>query len=64
MYYIQKYHAGVWAIHNDETGESRKLSEEEKKKAGEKYPTLLNDKTVKHFFDDNFLTVHDRGAGV
>jgi hypothetical protein len=39
MYYIKKY-ADCWAIHNDDNGKSRPLTEKEVTTVQEEYPTL------------------------
>ena len=39
MFFIRKY-ADCWAVHNDDTGESRKLTEQEQKAVQEEFPSL------------------------
>ena len=51
MFFIRKY-ADCWAVHNDDTGESRKLTEEEQKAVQDEFPSLL-DEQVRSIFMDN-----------
>jgi hypothetical protein len=51
MFFIRKY-ADCWAVHNDDTGESRKLTEQEQKAVQEEFPALL-DKQIRSIFMDN-----------
>jgi len=44
MYYIKKY-ADCWAVHNDHTGNSRPLNEEECKKVKDEFPALADNRT-------------------
>jgi hypothetical protein len=44
MYYIKKY-ADCWAVHNDTSGRSRPLSEEEIAIVQKEYPDLKDPKT-------------------
>ena len=51
MYYIKKY-ADCWAIHNDDNGKSRPLSEEEVQAIQEEYPSLKDPKTCTIYADN------------
>lgn len=51
MFFIRKY-ADCWAVHNDDTGDSRKLTEKEVKLVQEEFPALL-DPQVRTIFSDN-----------
>jgi hypothetical protein len=51
MYYIRKYRY-CWAIHNDQTGKSRKLSEVEKQKVAQAYPEFCKPDVCTLFQDD------------
>jgi hypothetical protein len=51
MFFIRKY-ADCWAVHNDDTGESRPLTEQEQKDVQEEFPSLL-DEQVRSIFMDN-----------
>jgi len=55
MFYIQKYVDG-WAIHDDDTGESRKLTEKEVKAVQEEFPSL-QDAQVRSVFADEIRSV-------
>jgi len=50
MYYIKKY-VNCWAIHNDETGASRPLTEAEKSAAAQHYPELQKPDVKAVYFD-------------
>jgi len=50
MYYIRKY-SNCWAIHNDETGESRPLATEEVDAVLKEFPALADPK-VRTIFTD------------
>jgi len=50
MYYIRKY-ADCWAIHNDDTGKSRPLTEKEVEVVRIEYPDL-NDEKVRAVYVD------------
>lgn len=50
MYFIRKYSNG-WAIHNDDTGYSRLLTDAEKEHAKETFPELADEKVVTVYFD-------------
>ncbi|OJW52855.1 MAG: hypothetical protein BGO55_06200 [Sphingobacteriales bacterium 50-39] len=56
MYFIRKY-ADCWAVHNDDTGESRKLTEEEIHAVQEEFPAL-SDEQVRSIFSDNIHCLH------
>ncbi|MDA3940643.1 MAG: hypothetical protein PF693_15260 [Spirochaetia bacterium] len=56
MFYIKKYIEG-FAIHNDESGKSRLLSEQEKQKALEVYPALLDKSTIRIFTDSPLFCI-------
>jgi hypothetical protein len=51
MYYIKKY-ADCWAIHNDDNGKSRRLSETEVQAVREEYPDLHDPKTCTVYADE------------
>jgi hypothetical protein len=55
MYYIRKYVNG-WAIHDDDTGKSRLLTEEEKKAVAEEFPSL-KEAQVRSIFSDNITSI-------
>jgi len=55
MYYIRKY-ADCWAIHDDDTGASRPLTDEEIKAAQYEFPTLT-DPNVRTVFTDTITTI-------
>lgn len=57
MYFIRKY-ADCWAIHNDNNGNSRKLSEEEKEKAKQEFPEL-DSSDVRTVFADEVKCIED-----
>jgi hypothetical protein len=50
MYYIKKY-ADCWAIHNDDNGKSRRLTETEVQTVQEEYPSLKDPKTCAIYAD-------------
>jgi hypothetical protein len=50
MYYIKKY-ADCWAIHDDITGASRKLTTEEVKKITIEFPSLKDEKVITFYTD-------------
>lgn len=50
MYYIKKYCDG-WAIHNDDTGHSRLLTEQEVQAVQQEFPQLADEKVRTVFFD-------------
>lgn len=50
MYYIKKY-ADCWAIHNDDNGKSRRLTEKEVATVQEAYPSLKDPKTCTVYAD-------------
>ena len=56
MFFIKKY-VECWAIHNDETGKSRPLTEDEKETALKKYPALKDKKTIVVYFDEPFCVI-------
>ena len=58
MYYIKKY-ADCWAIHNDQTGASRALSEAEKELLLQAFPQLADAK-VRTIFTDTISTITDK----
>jgi hypothetical protein len=51
MYYIKKY-ADCWAIHNDDNGKSRPLTEKEVESVQEEYPSLKDPKTCAVYADE------------
>ena len=51
MYYIKKY-ADCWAIHNDDNGKSRPLSEKEVTTVQEEYPSLKDPQTCTVYADE------------
>lgn len=51
MHYIKKY-ADCWAIHNDDTGASRPLTDQERQTVQEEYPTLKDPKTCTVYADE------------
>ena len=55
MYYIRKY-ADCWAIHDDDTGASRPLTEDEVTKAKVAFP-CMNDEQLRSVFFDTLLDV-------
>jgi hypothetical protein len=55
MYYIRKY-ADCWAIHDDDTGMSRKLEKEEMETVAKEFPVLL-DKAVRTVFMDTLTSI-------
>jgi hypothetical protein len=55
MYYIQKY-ADCWAIHNDDTGKSRSLTQKEVEAVRLQYPDL-NDEKVHTAFVDQIISI-------
>ena len=57
MYYIEK-HKDCWAVHNDETGESRPLNEKERNKIQEEFPTLADSRT-KRVYTDHTRSIQD-----
>lgn len=58
MYYIRKYSNGV-AIHNDETGCSRLLTEAEVKGVKKEFPQL-EDQKVRTVFADQVKSVREK----
>jgi len=50
MYYVKKY-ADCWAIHNDDNGKSRPLTEAEVQAVQEEYPSLKDPKTCTIYAD-------------
>jgi len=56
MYYIRKY-ADCWAIHNDDNGKSRPLSEKEVVIVQEQYPSLKDPQTCTVYADESHLDV-------
>ncbi len=54
MHFIKKY-VECWALHNDDTGESKPLTVHEKTTALERYPVLNDKKTITVFFDDKLF---------
>jgi hypothetical protein len=64
MYFIRKY-ADCWAVHNDDTGRSRPLTEDEKallleefKGDQDGYMRLLDDRVLT-FFVDRIASIKD-----
>ena len=56
MYYIRKY-SDCWAIHDDDTGESRPLTNEEAVIVKDEFPDLIDD-TVRTIFTDNIKSIN------
>jgi hypothetical protein len=50
MYYVKKY-ADCWAIHNDDNGKSRPLTEKEVETVREEYPTLKDNQVCTVYAD-------------
>lgn len=50
MYYIRKY-ADCWAVHDDVTGASRKLTNEEKERVKNEFNSLRDDKVLTIYSD-------------
>ena len=55
MYYIRKY-SDCWAIHNDDTGASRPLTEDEAEAVKHEFPSLTDDK-VRTVFADTIISI-------
>lgn len=55
MYTIAKYR-DCWAVHNDSTGESRPLNEEECRKLSEEFPALADQRT-KNVYTDRIRSI-------
>ena len=51
MYYIRKY-ANCWAIHDDDTGASRPLTENEMEEVNVAFPCMAEEKLRSVFFDN------------
>lgn len=51
MYYIKKYIDG-WAIHNDDSGAARLLTEEEIEAVKKELPDLQDDRVLTLFIED------------
>jgi hypothetical protein len=51
MYYIRKYSNG-WAIHNDDNGEARLLSDQEIETVKQEFPELEEEKVLTVFVDE------------
>jgi len=58
MYYIKKY-ADCWAIHNDQTGASRALSEAEKLVLLQVFPQLADAK-VRTIYADKISEINEK----
>ena len=58
MYYIRKY-PDCWAIHNDDTGASRKLTDQEVQLVTQELPRL-SDPKVRTVFADQIHTVPEK----
>jgi hypothetical protein len=58
MYYIKKY-ADCWAIHNDDNGKSRPLTEKEVETVQEEYPTL-KDNQVGTVYADQIRSLENK----
>lgn len=56
MYYIRKY-SDCWAIHDDDTGKSRPLTDEESDEVRTEFPDLADD-SVKTFFTDKINSIN------
>ena len=57
MYYIRKY-ADCWAVHNDATGKSRPLTEEERQRVQQEF-TELADKQLRTIFTEQINSLKD-----
>jgi hypothetical protein len=55
MYYIKKY-ADCWAVHNDNNGQSRPLTETEKEVIKKEYPTL-EEKGLRTLYSDEIKSI-------
>ena len=62
MYFIRKY-SDCWSVHNDDTGESRKLTEQEVKDVQVEFPSL-SDPQVRSVFSDNIDSLNLRTTQV
>jgi len=58
MYYIQKY-SNCWAIHDDDTGASRPLTEDETKTLTSEFPDLTDD-AVRTVFTDAIKSINPK----
>ncbi len=58
MYYIRKY-SDCWAIHNDDTGVSRPLSDEEKEAVKIELPELIETR-VRTVFADEITSIKEK----
>jgi hypothetical protein len=58
MYYIRKYSNG-WAIHNDDNGEARLLSDQEVEAVKQEFPELENEK-VRTVFADQVKSIQEK----
>jgi hypothetical protein len=58
MYYIRKY-KDCWAIHNDNTGSSRKLTAQEVEEVKKELPEL-EDPQVRTVFKDQVHSIKDK----
>ena len=58
MYYIRKY-KDCWAIHNDDNGNSRKLTDQEVARAKAEFPAL-KDPQVLTFYTDQVRSIKEK----
>lgn len=58
MYYIRKY-SNCWAIHDDDTGASRPLTDDEAKKLTSEFPGLAED-AVRTVFTDTVQSINPK----
>ncbi|WP_212000240.1 hypothetical protein [Chitinophaga sp. HK235] len=58
MYYVKKY-SNCWAIHNDDTGASRPLTENEKNRILEEHPSL-NEGDVRAVYADIINNINEK----
>lgn len=58
MYYIRKY-SDCWAIHDDDSGASRPLTEEEAEAVKEEFPGLA-DVEVRTIFTDSVTSINPK----
>ena len=58
MYYVRKY-ADCWAIHNDDNGRSRPLTEAEKELFIKEFPEIKQE-NVRTIFSDNIYSIKEK----
>jgi hypothetical protein len=58
MYYIRKY-ADCWAIHNDDNGKRRRLTEQEKEQAVKEFPDLAEE-DVRTVYSDQIDSIKQK----